>query len=105
PPSRADARDPRDTPHTAPPRHVPPPAGGPAPGRHRVEAMTDQPRWLPLDGAANARDLGGLPTDGGGETAAHRLLRSDNLQGLTPGDVRFLVDDVGLRTVVDLRTD
>jgi protein-tyrosine phosphatase len=67
--------------------------------------MTDQPRWLPLDGAANARDLGGLPTDGGGETAAHRLLRSDNLQGLTPGDVRFLVDDVGLRTVVDLRTD
>ena len=66
--------------------------------------MTDQPRWLPLDGAANARDLGGLPTDSG-ETAAHRLLRSDNLQGLTPRDVRLLVDDVGLRTVIDLRTD
>jgi protein-tyrosine phosphatase len=67
--------------------------------------MTDEPRWLPLDGAANARDLGGLPTDGGGETARHRLLRSDNLQGLTPGDVRLLVDEAGLRTVVDLRTD
>jgi len=67
--------------------------------------MTDQPRWLPLDGAANARDLGGLPTDGGAETVPHRLLRSDNLQGLTPADVRLLVDDVGLRTVVDLRTD
>ena len=67
--------------------------------------MTDEPRWLPLEGAANARDLGGLPTDGGGETAAHRLLRSDNLQGLTPRDVRLLVDDVGLRTVVDLRTE
>jgi protein-tyrosine phosphatase len=67
--------------------------------------MTDQPRWLPLDGAANARDLGGLPTEDGAETAPHRLLRSDNLQGLTPGDVRLLVDDVGLRTVVDLRTD
>ena len=67
--------------------------------------MTDQPRWLPLDGAANARDLGGLPTDRGAETVPHRLLRSDNLQGLTPSDVRLLVDDVRLRTVVDLRTD
>ena len=67
--------------------------------------MTDEPRWLPLEGAANARDLGGLPTEDGRETAAHRLLRSDNLQGLPPHDVRLLVDDVGLRTVVDLRTD
>jgi hypothetical protein len=67
--------------------------------------MTDEPRWLPLDGAANARDLGGLPTDEGARTAPYRLLRSDNLQGLTPGDVRLLVDEIGLRTVVDLRTD
>jgi protein tyrosine/serine phosphatase len=69
------------------------------------DVMTDEPRWVPLDGAANARDLGGLPTDDGGVTAPHRLLRSDNLQGLTPGDVRLLVDDIGLRTVIDLRTD
>ena len=67
--------------------------------------MTDQPGWLPLEGAANARDLGGLPTGGGAETAPHRLLRSDNLQGLTPADVQVLVEEVGLRTVVDLRTD
>jgi protein-tyrosine phosphatase len=67
--------------------------------------MTSEPLWLPLDGAANARDLGELPTDDGAATAPHRLLRSDNLQGLTPGDVRLLVDDVGLRTVIDLRTD
>jgi protein tyrosine/serine phosphatase len=67
--------------------------------------MTDQPRWLPLEGAVNARDLGGLPTEDGAETAGQRLLRSDNLQGLTPRDVQVLVDDVGLRTVLDLRTD
>jgi protein-tyrosine phosphatase len=67
--------------------------------------MTDQSRWLPLEGAANARDLGGLPADEGDGIAPHRLLRSDNLQGLTAADVRVLVDDVGLRTVVDLRTD
>jgi protein-tyrosine phosphatase len=67
--------------------------------------MTDRPRWLPLDGAANARDLGGLPTDSGTEVQPHRLLRSDNLQGLTPADVRLLVDEYGLRTVIDLRTN
>jgi protein tyrosine/serine phosphatase len=67
--------------------------------------MSAEPLWLPLDGAANARDLGDLPTDEGAPTARHRLLRSDNLQGLTPGDVRLLVDEIGVRTVVDLRTD
>ena len=67
--------------------------------------MSDEPQWLPLDGATNARDLGGLPTDTDASTAPHRLLRSDNLQGLTPEDVRLLVDVIGLRTVVDLRTN
>jgi protein-tyrosine phosphatase len=67
--------------------------------------MTPDPQWLPLAGAANARDLGGLPTDDGGAIAPHRLLRSDNLQGLTEPDVRLLVDRIGLRTVVDLRTN
>ncbi|HEV7653270.1 MAG TPA: tyrosine-protein phosphatase [Mycobacteriales bacterium] len=66
--------------------------------------MTAEPLWLPLDGTANARDLGGLPTSSGPDIAPHRLLRSDNLQGLTPGDVRLLVGEIGLRTVVDLRT-
>jgi protein-tyrosine phosphatase len=67
--------------------------------------MTSTPRWLPLDGAANARDLGGLPTESGAPVHPHRLLRADNLQGLTPEDVRLLVDEVGLRTVIDLRTN
>ncbi|HZB51750.1 MAG TPA: tyrosine-protein phosphatase [Mycobacteriales bacterium] len=66
--------------------------------------MTDAPLWVPLEGAVNVRDLGGLPTDDGGRTAPGRLLRSDNLQGLTSADVRRLVDDLGVRTVVDLRT-
>jgi hypothetical protein len=60
-------------------------------------------RWIDLDGAANARDCGGLPLAEGGRVRAGRLLRSDNLQDLTARDVRILVDDIGLRTVVDLR--
>jgi protein-tyrosine phosphatase len=61
-------------------------------------------RWLELDGAVNVRDLGGLPTEDGRVTAQRVLLRSDNLQGLSDKDVRRLVDDWGLRTVLDLRT-
>jgi len=61
-------------------------------------------RWLRLEGTANTRDLGGLPTTDGGHTVPGRILRSDNLQGLTAGDVHRLVEEVGLRQVVDLRT-
>jgi protein tyrosine/serine phosphatase len=60
--------------------------------------------WLALQGAANARDLGGLPLAGGGTTAPGVLLRADNLQDLTGADVHQLVDDLGVRVVVDLRT-
>jgi protein-tyrosine phosphatase len=59
--------------------------------------------WLELEGAVNARDLGGLPTADGGRTAHRRLLRSDNLQGLTTTDIKLLVEEYGLSTVVDLR--
>jgi protein tyrosine/serine phosphatase len=61
--------------------------------------------WIDLDGAVNVRDLGGLPTDDGRQTAPGVLIRSDNLQDLSPGDVTKLVDDIGLTTVVDLRSN
>ena len=60
--------------------------------------------WIELEGAVNARDVGGLPTVDGRSTRTGVLLRADNLQGLTPPDVRLLVDRLGLRTVLDLRT-
>jgi len=60
--------------------------------------------WIDLEGAVNARDLGALPTDDGGQTVAGRLLRADNLQELSPSDVSRLVHDIGLTTVVDLRS-
>jgi protein tyrosine/serine phosphatase len=61
-------------------------------------------RWLHLDGTANTRDLGGLPTTDGGRTVPGRILRSDNLQSLSDADVRTLVDELKLRDVIDLRT-
>lgn len=60
--------------------------------------------WIDVEGAANMRDLGGTPTTDGGRIAPRRLLRSDNLQGLTGRDVDRLVGEFGVRTIVDLRT-
>src|SRR6266550_477316 len=52
------------------------------------------PRWIALDGAVNVRAV-----------VSGVLLRADNLQSLTPGDVRRLIDEEGLKVVLDLRTD
>lgn len=52
------------------------------------------PRWITLDGAANARAV-----------VPGALLRSDNLQSLTEDDVRTLIDDHGVELVLDLRSD
>jgi protein-tyrosine phosphatase len=60
--------------------------------------------WIELEGAVNVRDLGGLPTADGQQTAGARLLRADNLQDLSPSDVAKLVHDIGVTTVVDLRS-
>lgn len=60
---------------------------------------------VPLEGTVNSRDLAGLPTASGERIAPNVLLRSDNLQDLTPGDVETLVEGCGLRAVVDLRTE
>ncbi len=61
-------------------------------------------RWIELQGAANVRDLGGLPTTDGGQTVPRRLLRADNLQDLSPSDLTTLVTDIRVTTVVDLRS-
>ena len=60
--------------------------------------------WIDLEGAANVRDVGGLPTIDGRATRPGVLLRADNLQGLTPADVARLTGDLGVRTVLDLRS-
>src|SRR3569833_245439 len=62
-------------------------------------------RWIELDGAVNVRDMGGLTTGNGGTLAGGRLLRSDNLQGLTPADGDRLVTHIGVRHGIDLRSD
>lgn len=66
------------------------------------------PNWIDLDGLVNLRDVGGMPTTDGGIIAEGRLLRSDNLQSLTDGDIaelrrRGLTDVFDLRSGVEVR--
>jgi protein-tyrosine phosphatase len=60
-------------------------------------------RTLVLEGCVNFRDLGGYRTRDGREIGWRRLFRADGLNRLTAAD-RALLGDLGLATVIDLRT-
>jgi protein-tyrosine phosphatase len=64
-----------------------------------------RPDWIELDGTSNTRDVGGLPTTDGRRTVSRRLIRSDNLQDLSPHDVRLLIESYGVAAVADLRAE
>lgn len=66
--------------------------------------MSERSARRALDGAPNFRDLGGLPTLDGGRVRHGVLFRSGGLEELSTADVAYLVDELGLRTVFDLRS-
>jgi protein-tyrosine phosphatase len=66
---------------------------------------THAAKWIELEGAVNVRDVGGLPAVDGRTVQPGVLIRSANLQHLTASDVTRLVEELGVRRVVDLRTD
>src|SRR3954447_26902807 len=75
-------------------------------GRLRARMTTPPPapsRLLPLVGAFNFRDLGGYPTGDGMVTRWGQVFRSDTLNALSHDDLDVL-RQLGLRTIVDLRT-
>lgn len=61
-------------------------------------------RHLGWRGTYNARDLGGLPTVGGGVTGRGAIVRSDSLQELAAQGWEE-VEAFGIRTVIDLRNE
>jgi len=57
---------------------------------------------LPFEGVVNFRDLGGYPSDLGGEVRFGRVYRSDRLDRMTSADHdRYW--ELGIRTIYDLR--
>lgn len=67
--------------------------------------MLDDVRRVVFDGCLNFRDVGGLRTRDGDVVRRGRLFRSDSLHALTARDLTRLQDEIGVRTVVDLRMD
>lgn len=59
-------------------------------------------RRLVWDGCVNVRDLGGHPTEDGGETRFAAVVRADSVRGLSDTGWEALVA-YGVRTIVDLR--
>ena len=59
---------------------------------------------IPLTAIPNARDLGGYKTIEGKTIKYKKLIRSGTLGALTNEDIRILVEEYDLKTIVDLRT-
>ena len=68
-----------------------------------VPAAAD-PRLLPLEGSANARDIGGYETVDGRSVRWGVLFRSGSLAELTDADVAYL-GTLGLAAVTDFRSE
>jgi protein-tyrosine phosphatase len=66
-----------------------------------VDALHE--RHVELETCCNFRDLGGYPTADGRRTRWRTLFRADGLTALSPAD-RAVLDELGVRTVIDLRT-
>ncbi|OIH85238.1 hypothetical protein BLJ79_08645 [Arthrobacter sp. UCD-GKA] len=64
-------------------------------------ATIPTPTGIPL---ANLRDLGGMPVAGGGILRRNTLWRSDDVALAPAGQLRELMS-LGLRTIIDLRSD
>jgi protein-tyrosine phosphatase len=60
-------------------------------------------RALAWEGCLNVRDLGGHPTEDGGETLWDRVIRADSVHSLTDQGWEALAAD-GVATIVDLRS-
>ncbi len=61
-------------------------------------------RRIDLEGCLNFRDLGGYPTEDGRRLRWGLVYRSDALHHLTAADVERLQGELGIRTVIDLRS-
>ncbi len=57
-----------------------------------------------LEGADNARDLGGLKTTEGAVIREKKLIRSNRLSKLTQNDMNLLSNEYHLHKILDLRT-
>ena len=70
-----------------------------------MSAPTTRPRHIDFEGSFNFRDLGGWRTNDGRTTKWGRLFRADAVHLLTDTDAQRAQQELGLRTLLDLRSD
>jgi protein-tyrosine phosphatase len=69
-----------------------------------ISSSPDPQRRIDLAGPVNFRDLGGYATADGQRVRWRRVFRSDSLGPVTPADASHLTEELGLVSVVDLRS-
>lgn len=72
--------------------------------KQEVQVMEQNWIRLPLKGAHNVRELGGIPARDGRQTGWHRFLRADQLSQLTENDREMLLA-YGVTSIIDLRSE
>ena len=68
------------------------------------DKKNEQVRVLPLESGFNFRDMGGYKTTSGKSVRWRKVLRSEEMNSLTPSDLDYL-NNIPLRTVVDFRSE
>ncbi|KIC46021.1 hypothetical protein RA28_10350 [Ruegeria sp. ANG-S4] len=68
-----------------------------------MPAQAAEDRAVPLEGVLNTRDLGGLQTEDGRTVRARQLIRSGEIDEISPASMDQL-DKMGVSVIVDLRT-
>ncbi len=58
-----------------------------------------------IAGTLNLRDFGGYPTDDGGMVQTGLPYRSGSTHGISTEGLGQIADELGVRTVIDLRSD
>ncbi|MFK7917986.1 MAG: tyrosine-protein phosphatase [Ilumatobacter sp.] len=74
------------------------------PSAEHLAIVDDPARLIALEGVHNFRDLGGYEISGGRTIGWGRLFRADGLYRLSDDDLD-IIDALGVRTVIDLRSD
>jgi hypothetical protein len=67
--------------------------------------MTEFSRRIELEGCFNFRDLGGWETHEGRAVGWGRLFRADSVHLMTQTDAHHAHEELGLKTLIDLRND
>ncbi len=66
---------------------------------------TNSTRRIEFERCVNFRDLGGYALKSGGTLRWGKIFRSDSIHGMTASDARRARAGLGIRTIIDLRTE